>query len=224
MKVTIRVSWQRKEVFQAMYRWSLPIMMLLGLAIFGIYYLLGHTDRMLAEPLIYVADILVRSLVVPLVVIPSLIVYYRGQSGEKGYFADWDEGYPDDEDVDTVIFFVLFFVVAILSGLICWGVGDLDTIIYIGPIVFFGVMGFICSFIDRLGPALTVSGIVFCFFYLLIGSCSTILTCIYFTAAGLASYHLTEWFTQFCKDFRGFSSANSLGRKAKGYFLPKLSK
>jgi len=209
-------GWRIKPVFQAMYRWSFSILLLIGLVIFGIYLLLGHGENMMADPFAYLADILVRSLVGPLIIIPCLIAYYHEKLEGEEYLND-----ATDDDVSC--FAALTFVVAVVSGLICFLAGRWDAVIYFSPIVFFGIMGIFCGLFESL-PALVIVKVLVCFFYLIIGACSTILTCVYFMTSGFVAFFLTEWIMNVCRDFSGSSRAHSMAQRIRKWFLPEVEK
>jgi len=215
VRVKEKKVWQRKPVIKAMYRWSLPIMVLVSLAIFGVYILLGYADRMMADPFHYLADILVRSLVAPLIVIPSLMVYYRDRFGMGGYFNGKHWG--DDE---VMPFAGLMVAVGFVIGLACYLCGDWNAVIFIGPIVFFGIVGIMCALLAESLPLLVIFELIGCFLYLALGSYSALLNCFYIVASGLVTFCLFQYLAQFANDFGDSSKENSLAQRMQRWFLP----
>jgi len=173
---------QRKVMFQAMYRWSILTMLILGSAVFAISLAAHGWEGFAADPLSFLAGVLVRALVGPLVAVPFLLNYYRGKMTGKTYI---EECKADDWKVATGVMIALAFILSIafdgavepdgmsqetanfsFSVIICCIIGIAYALARALPVLL-AVHAIICSLILLIN---SYEGFVYCGYYLVITS------------------------------------------------------
>jgi len=188
-----REDGQKEVMRKSMYRFSLFITAVLGLAIFAVYLLMGHGELMAQDPFNYLLDIVVRSLAAPLIAMPCIWLYYRKQFREVSFF----KGVAFDDSALTAFFslIVTLLVVWITHGCLESLQISPQTIQVIYISFYCCLLGVSCVLVKVL-PALFVIEIVGCSLFLLIGSYSCLLICGCGVVAGFLGAYVARLIVQ----------------------------
>jgi len=171
-----------RAVYKSMYRWILLTMLALGFTMFCICLLGGNWENIAADPLSFLADILVRSLAGPIIVIPYVLNYYRGKMHRKTYIQECDSeawGIATIPAAIITLFTMLFSVLAYAD--------DHTNALLVGSMISGAVVG-IAYAIARSFAILVSAQAVCCSLIIFIGSFAGFKVCAYLLAVSLSCY------------------------------------